>query len=99
MLFRSTEFVHQQLIKQKQQGKSVILISADLDELLSLSDRIAVMFAGKIVGILDREEADVFKIGLLMGGVTGQEESGSAGPGPGGPAAQGREGQKGGGAA
>lgn len=95
----ATEFVHQQLIKQKQQGKSVILISADLDELLSLSDRIAVMFAGKIVGILDREEADVFKIGLLMGGVTGQEESGSAGPGPGGPAAQGREGQKGGGAA
>ena len=69
----ATEFVHQELLKQKSQGKSVVLISADLDELLSLSDRIAVMFAGKIVGILDRVEADVFKIGLLMGGVTGEE--------------------------
>ncbi len=69
----ATEFVHQELLKQKSQGKSVVLISADLDELLSLSDRIAVMFAGKIVGILDRAEADVFKIGLLMGGVTGEE--------------------------
>lgn len=69
----ATEFVHEQLLNQKRQGKSVMLISADLDELLSLSDRIAVMFAGKIVGILNREEADVFRIGLLMGGVTGEE--------------------------
>ncbi|WP_312501154.1 ABC transporter ATP-binding protein [Lacrimispora sp.] len=66
----ATEFVHQTLIKQKNQGKSVLLISADLDEILSLSDRIAVMFEGRIMGILDRKEADVFKIGLYMGGVT-----------------------------
>jgi len=66
----ATEFVHQTLIRQKNQGKSVLLISADLDEILSLSDRVAVMFEGRIMGILNREEADVFKIGLYMGGVT-----------------------------
>ncbi len=70
----ATEFVHQTLIRQKNQGKSVLLISADLDEILTLSDRIAVMFEGRIMGILNREEADVFKIGLYMGGVT--EEGG-----------------------
>ena len=71
----ATEFVHQTLMKQKNQGKSVLLISADLDEILSLSDRIAVLFEGRIMGVLDREEADVFKIGLYMGGVTKKEES------------------------
>lgn len=70
----ATEFVHETLTRQKNEGKSVVLISADLDEILSLSDRIAVMFEGKIIGILNREEADVFKIGLYMGGVTGKEE-------------------------
>ena len=66
----ATEFVHEALVKQKNQGKSVILISADLEELLSLSDRIAVMFEGKIIGILPRENADVRKIGLYMGGMS-----------------------------
>ncbi len=47
-----------------------MLISADLEEILVLSDRIAVMFGGKIVGVLNRSEADVQKIGLLMGGMT-----------------------------
>ncbi len=69
----ATEFVHEQLLKQKEDGKSVVLFSADLDEILSLSDRIAVMFEGKIIGILDHAEADIFKIGLLMGGVAGEE--------------------------
>lgn len=69
----ATEFVHETLIRQRNQGKSVVLVSADLDEILSLSDRIAVMFGGRVIGILDRKEADIFKIGLLMGGVTGEE--------------------------
>ncbi len=69
----ATEFVHELLLKQKKAGKSVILISADLDEIMNLCDRIAVMFEGKIIGILDRAEADIFKIGLLMGGVAGEE--------------------------
>lgn len=70
----ATEFVHQTLLRERNKNKSVLLISADLDEILSLSDRIAVMFEGRIIGILDREEADVHKIGLLMGGVAGEEE-------------------------
>lgn len=70
----ATEFVHQTLLKQRSEQKSVLLISADLDEILSLSDRIAVMSEGRIIGILDREDADVHKIGLLMGGVSKEEE-------------------------
>lgn len=66
----ATEFVRNRLIEQRNQRRGVLLISADLEEIMALSDRIAVMFDGKIVGILDREEATVQKIGLLMGGVT-----------------------------
>ena len=69
----ATEFVRQQLIDQRNAGKGVMLISADLEEIMALSDRIAVLFGGKIVGILDREEATVQKIGLLMGGISEEE--------------------------
>ena len=47
-----------------------LLISADLEEILAVSDRIAVLFAGRIVGILERSQATAEKIGLLMGGIT-----------------------------
>ncbi|MDO5406505.1 MAG: ABC transporter ATP-binding protein [Eubacteriales bacterium] len=70
----ATEFVHQMLVEEKRQGKSVVLISADLDEILTLSDRIAVMYEGRIIGILDRKDADIAHVGLLMGGITGREE-------------------------
>lgn len=66
----ATEFVRQTLMDVRNSHRSVLLISADLEEILALSDRIAVMFGGKIVGVLNRDEADVQKIGLLMGGVT-----------------------------
>lgn len=69
----ATEFVRNQLILQRNAGKGVLLISADLEEIMALSDRIAVLFGGRIVGILKREEATVQKIGLLMGGITGEE--------------------------
>lgn len=69
----ATEFVRRTLMAERNNDKSVILVSSDLEEILELSDRIAVMFGGKIVGILKREEADVQKIGLLMGGITGKE--------------------------
>ena len=68
-----TQFVRQQLIDQRNLGKSVMLISADLEEIMAVSDRIAVLFGGQIVGVLDRSEATVQKIGLLMGGITGEE--------------------------
>lgn len=70
----ATEFVRQQLINQRNAGKAVMLISADLEEIMALSDRIAVLFGGKIVGVLSREEATIQKIGLLMGGISEEEE-------------------------
>jgi len=64
----ATEYVHKQLLKQAANGVGVLLISLDLDEILEISDRIAVLFEGKIMGIFDREHANIDEIGLLMGG-------------------------------
>jgi general nucleoside transport system ATP-binding protein len=64
----ATEYVHKQLLKQSDNGVGVLLISLDLDEILEISDRIAVLFEGKIMGIFDREHANIDEIGLLMGG-------------------------------
>lgn len=65
----SIEYIHKQIIKMRDSGTGVLLVSAELDEILSLSDRIAVMFAGEIIDIVPIEEADRNKIGLLMAGV------------------------------
>ena len=65
----ATRFVHETLLRQRDAGRCVLLISADLDEILGVSDRVAVMYEGRIIGILNRDEADVHKIGLLMGGI------------------------------
>ncbi len=62
------EYVHQFLVDQRNKGKAVLLISFELDEILSVSDRIAVIYEGKIVKILDAKEADEKKLGLLMAG-------------------------------
>jgi ABC-type uncharacterized transport system ATPase subunit len=64
------EYVHQALVTQRNEGKGVLLVSFELDEILNVSDRIAVIFEGKIVGILDADDADEKKIGLLMAGGT-----------------------------
>jgi ABC-type uncharacterized transport system ATPase subunit len=64
----SIEFVHKTLIEARDKGAAVLLVSVELDEILALSDRIAVMFAGKVVAILDRAEATEEKLGLLMAG-------------------------------
>jgi ABC-type uncharacterized transport system ATPase subunit len=64
----ATEYVHRQLIKQRDNGVGVLLLSLDLDEILSISDRIGVIYEGKIVTIVEREKADVDQLGLLMGG-------------------------------
>lgn len=60
------EFIHQQVVAQRDRGAAVLLVSAELDEILSLSDRVAVMYNGRIVAVLDREEADEQKLGYLM---------------------------------
>jgi ABC-type uncharacterized transport system ATPase subunit len=64
----ATEYIRQELMKARHQGTAILLISEDLDEILSLSDRILVMYEGQIVGELSSEEADIETLGLLMGG-------------------------------
>ncbi|MBO5999553.1 MAG: ABC transporter ATP-binding protein [Lachnospiraceae bacterium] len=66
----ATSFVRERLLEHRKKGGGVLLISADLEEILALSDRIAVIYNGGIAGIMDRSEADVHTIGLLMGGIT-----------------------------
>ncbi|MFQ5957993.1 MAG: ABC transporter ATP-binding protein [Alphaproteobacteria bacterium] len=63
------EFVHSQFLDLRARGRGVLLISEDLEELFEVSDRIAVMFAGRIVAVLDAGETDVARVGLLMTGV------------------------------
>jgi general nucleoside transport system ATP-binding protein len=65
----SIEFIHNQLISARDNGAAVLLVSAELDEVLSLSDRVAVIFGGKIVAIVDAEGADRNYIGRLMAGL------------------------------
>ena len=75
------EFIHKRLIAMRDAGKAVLLVSVELDEILSLSDRILVMFDGTITGELSAAEADERRIGLLMAGITqgGGVMSGGAG--------------------
>jgi simple sugar transport system ATP-binding protein len=64
----SIEFIHSRLIQARDAGKAVLLISADLEEILSISDRIVVMYEGRIVGILSPEDATEERLGLMMTG-------------------------------
>lgn len=65
----ATEYVHLRLLEQRQEGAATLLISEDLDEILALSDRIAVIFEGDIMGVVNRADATPEKLGLLMAGV------------------------------
>ena len=62
------EYVHKTIIKMRDLGKGILLVSADLDEIFTLSDRIAVMYEGQIVGIRDPEQTTPEALGLLMAG-------------------------------
>jgi simple sugar transport system ATP-binding protein len=64
----AAEFVHGRFLEMRSKGRGVLLISEDLEEILALSDRIAVMYEGRIVGVLERGEASVRQIGLMMAG-------------------------------
>lgn len=68
----ATEYIHQRLLDQRTAGTATLLISEDLDEILALADRIAVIYEGQIVGVVDREDADVERLGLMMAGVQGE---------------------------
>ncbi|MTI94491.1 MAG: ABC transporter ATP-binding protein [Firmicutes bacterium] len=67
------EFVHKRLIQQRDQGKAVLLVSLELDEILALADRILVIYEGEIVGELTGAQASEQELGLLMAGAKKQE--------------------------
>jgi general nucleoside transport system ATP-binding protein len=64
----ATEFVHQRLIEARDHGAGVMLISADLDEILKLADRVAVMFEGEIAGVVEAKDANISVLGEWMTG-------------------------------
>jgi ABC-type uncharacterized transport system ATPase subunit len=66
------EFIHQQIVALRDQGKAILLVSVELEEILSLSDRIAVMFDGHIMGERLPNETDEKELGLLMAGMSGK---------------------------
>jgi ABC-type uncharacterized transport system ATPase subunit len=66
------EFIHKQIVALRDAGKAILLVSVELDEIMSLSDRIAVMFDGQIMGIRDPATTDERDLGLLMAGVAGK---------------------------
>jgi ABC-type uncharacterized transport system ATPase subunit len=76
----STEYIHQRLVEQREKGTATLLISEDLDEIRNLSNRIAVMYEGRIMGIVERDQASVEQLGLMMAGVSPQDSDGKDEP-------------------
>jgi len=74
----SIEFIHRQVIAKRDAGTAVLLVSAELDEVLEISDRIAVMYRGRVVAIVDGRTADKNAVGLLM--ATGGHDASAAPP-------------------
>ncbi|WP_309493385.1 ABC transporter ATP-binding protein [Candidatus Hecatella orcuttiae] len=64
----ATEFIRRKLLEQRDRGVAILLISEDLDEVMSMSDRIAVLYEGEIMGILPAEKADMKEVGMMMAG-------------------------------
>ena len=71
------ENIHSQLVKQRDEGKAVLLVSLELEEVMSLSDRILVFYEGEIVGELDPKQTTVQELGLYMTGAKRQERKGA----------------------
>jgi general nucleoside transport system ATP-binding protein len=68
----SIEFIHKNIVRQRDEGAAVLLVSAELDEILALADRIAVMFKGRVIATVPRAKATREGLGLLMAGVTAE---------------------------
>ena len=64
----SIEYIHRRIVEKRDEGAAVLIVSTELDEVLALGDRIAVMYQGRIVDILEPREATLERLGLLMGG-------------------------------
>ncbi len=69
------EYIHKRLVDERNNGRAVLLVSLELDEVLALADRIAVIYDGEIVDILSRKEATEQKLGILMAGGTLKKEN------------------------
>jgi len=65
----AAEFIHRQLLEKRKEGIGILLVSEELDEILDLSDRVAVIFKGEIQKVLDRKDANRRSLGILMAGV------------------------------
>jgi simple sugar transport system ATP-binding protein len=63
----ATEYVQREIVKERDRGAAVLLISTELEEILSLSDRIAVMYEGEIMGIV-KPDIEIYRLGLMMAG-------------------------------
>jgi ABC-type uncharacterized transport system ATPase subunit len=71
----SIEYIHRRLVQKRDEGAAVLLISTELDEVVALGDRIAVMYQGRIVAVLSPAEATFKRLGLLMGGAHPEEHT------------------------
>ena len=65
----SIEYIHKRLVEQRDAGKAVLLVSLELDEVLNVSDRIAVINNGELIGIVNASETDENEVGLMMAGI------------------------------
>ena len=72
------EYIHKQLVAERDKGKAVLLVSLELDEVMNLSDRILVMYEGEIVGELDPKTTTVQELGLYMAGAKRKEKEAAA---------------------
>ena len=77
----SIEYIHRRLIEKRDEGVAVLLVSVELDEIMALSDRIAVMYEGKIVGTVDADKVTREELGLLMAGSRLEKDAQQAGKG------------------
>lgn len=69
------EYIHRRLVEERDKGRAVLLVSSELDEIMNLSDRIAVMYDGKVMDVLDAKDATEMELGILMaGGSLNKEE-------------------------
>ncbi len=74
----AVETVHRLLLERRSAGAAILLISEDLDEILTIADRVAVIYDGRITGVVDAEGADVHELGLLMTGGTHRADEATA---------------------
>ncbi len=78
----SIEYIHRRIVEKRDEGCAVLLVSPELDEIIELSDRIAVMYRGKVVAVVSAEEANKAYLGLLMAGVSPEQAESAKTKGP-----------------